>query len=329
MIEKRIITGTSLRAMGQGDEMQLVGYAARFGVASHDLGGYREFIAPGAFKRAIAEKQDVIATYNHDASAIPLGRTKSGTLRLSEDIHGLSFRCQLDPAQQAHRDLHAAVARQDVDSCSFAFTVPENGDEWDHDYFDETGQRCSRRTLKDVNLHDISIVNSPAYPQTEVVARAKPTTAPGRVKDPFLQQNARLLLKRYRPMALEDIIRCQKLGYSEDTMQEMRGAAYADQIRRDFKRDGGQAADPEVKLRKTDDDDSFDYDDDDSWDEKEHQRAVQFHRNCAHQAKSMADCSNHHRCADLHDTAARLYPDLPSSKAARMASRAITLGEIF
>jgi uncharacterized protein len=177
-VETRIITGCSLRAQSEGDEMSLVGYAARYGVLSHLLplpgGGdnFREVIQRGAFKRAIAERQDVVATFNHDASAIPLGRTKSGTLKLSEDDKGLAFRCMLDPRQSAHRDLHASVKRGDVADCSFAFIIPKNGDSWDANGTDDDGQQCIVRTLKDVDLKDVSVVCSPAYPQTSVDARS-------------------------------------------------------------------------------------------------------------------------------------------------------------
>jgi HK97 family phage prohead protease len=164
-VEKRIVTASfSLRAASKGkDDLSLEGYAAKFGVLSHPIGpeGFREVIAKGAFTRALAEKQDVIATIQHDPSKV-LGRTKSGTLRLAQDDTGLAFRLALDPRQQSHRDLHAGVDRGDWDSCSWAFTVPDGGDDWLN----------GTRVLRDVNLHDIAIVQGPAYPQTEVSARA-------------------------------------------------------------------------------------------------------------------------------------------------------------
>src|SRR5271156_5016934 len=152
-IESRTFSGATLRATSTGtDDLVLQGYAARFGVLSHPLpGNFREQIAPGAFSRSLNAGGDVVALLNHDQNSIPLGRTKSGTLRLAQDDKGLSFRVQLDKNQALHRDLHASVRRGDLDSCSFAFDVPDGGDSWD-DSTDETGQPFARRTLRNVNL---------------------------------------------------------------------------------------------------------------------------------------------------------------------------------
>jgi HK97 family phage prohead protease len=174
-IETRIFSvGCSLRAASTGNDMSLEGYAAKFGVLSHPIsnngGAFRETIAKGAFTRALAEKQDVVATIQHDPSRI-LGRTKSGTLRLAQDDTGLSFRVALDPTNTEHTNLRAGILRGDWDSCSFAFIVPSGGDIWDSGT-DEKGNRCAIRTLHDVDLKDVSVVQGPAYPQTEVDARS-------------------------------------------------------------------------------------------------------------------------------------------------------------
>jgi len=159
-----------LRAESQGEEMALVGYAAMFNCESKDLGGFRETILPGAFKRSIDKGDDVKALFNHNPNAV-LGRTKNKTLTLKEDERGLQFRCQLDPNQQAHRDLHAAIKRGDIDECSFAFTVPDGGQEWTTKR--GTDDWMAARTLKDVNLMDVSAVTYPAYEGTAVMARGE------------------------------------------------------------------------------------------------------------------------------------------------------------
>ena len=162
---------------GQGGEMALVGYAATYNALSKPLPqGFVEKIAPGAFDRALAEKQDVHCLFNHDPNKI-LGRTSAGTLMLSSDAHGLAFRCILDPNQEAHRALHSAVARGDIDACSFAFSP--NG-ETGHDFADvrmDNGQYQIVRTLKDVNLYDVSAVLRPAYNDTSLQAREQTMSA--------------------------------------------------------------------------------------------------------------------------------------------------------
>jgi uncharacterized protein len=360
-IERRILsTSASLRAEAQGDSLVLSGYAARFGMKSHPLpGGFTEQIAPGAFRRAIAQKQDVRCLFNHDSNKV-LGRVGSGTLRLAEDEKGLGFRCQLDRNQQAHRDLHASVKRGDISDCSFAFSVPEGGDSFD-DGTDETGQRCTVRTLHDVNLFDVSAVTNPAYPNTLLDARAHYGAASAPASDIHVQiavWNSRLKQRRadarsqfsnYSPLSAEEIVHCKKLRYSEDTMNQLRLAAITREVAAragytgaDFSggfaanspRDawnGGQAADPQCSLRDDDDDfykDLFGTDDDDAWDQDRHLRAADYHRACARKSLIMERGAKHFGAADKHSLAARAYPDLDSSRAARAASTSLKLADI-
>ena len=92
-MEKRFQV-TEVRAKKNGDKRTITGYAARHNVLSGDLGGFRERIASGAFKRILATKPDVVCLFNHSDNAV-LGRTTAGTLRLSEDSRGLKFECDL------------------------------------------------------------------------------------------------------------------------------------------------------------------------------------------------------------------------------------------
>lgn len=156
----------------QDDQFQIVGVAAAYNTLSGDLGGFREKIAPGAFTRALREKQDCRMLLNHDPNKV-LGRVKNGTLKLEDSAEGLRFACQLDENQQWHKDLHAAIKRGDIDSCSFAFSVAKNGQSVEQST-DERGKPVMLRTLRDINLADCSVVTYPAYPNgTRVTARAQ------------------------------------------------------------------------------------------------------------------------------------------------------------
>lgn len=141
---------------------KLVGHAAVFNSLSEDLGGFREKIAPGAFKNAITGS-DVRALFNHDPNFV-LGRTISGTLRLSEDEKGLRIENDLPDTQQA-RDLMVSVGRGDINQMSFGFTV--NKQQWEED-----GEGVVTRTLLDVDLFDVSVVTYPAYPKTDAAIRS-------------------------------------------------------------------------------------------------------------------------------------------------------------
>lgn len=154
-IEKRI--ATEVRAEGR----KLTGYAATFGTETRIL-DFHETIAPGAFAASLRSNPDVLCLVDHDPSRV-LGRTKSGTLRLSEDERGLKFELDV-PDTSAGRDVLALATRGDLGGMSFGFSVPEGGDNWQGD----------KRELRNVVLHEISVVQSfPAYGGTTVQARSR------------------------------------------------------------------------------------------------------------------------------------------------------------
>ena len=139
----------------------LHGYAAVYGATSDDLGGFRERIAPGAFRSVL--DADVRALLNHDPSQV-LGRTKSGTLRLFDEQRGLRFECDL-PDSPLGENVKAAVRRGDIDGASFRFRVGEEF--WDGDL----------RTVKSVaELKDVTVATYGAYPDASVELRTRPET---------------------------------------------------------------------------------------------------------------------------------------------------------
>jgi len=163
-VERRAFTA-EMRAEASADgRPRLVGYAAVFNQRALIWDFYEE-VAPGAFRRALAEGQDVVALWNHDTNFV-LGRARAGTLHLEEDERGLRVEI-LPPETQWARDLMESIRRGDVTQMSFSFRVPEGGDEW---RTAEDGKLVRR--LLDVDLFDVSPVTFPAYPQTEIGVRA-------------------------------------------------------------------------------------------------------------------------------------------------------------
>jgi len=199
-IEQRSLAA-DLRAESNGDEMSLAGYAALFNSESKDLGGYRERIAPGAFTRSLQAGDDVKCLINHDPSRL-VGRTKNGTLKLEQDSRGLKFRCMLSPDSQAHRDLHAAIKRGDMDEMSFAFIVNQPGGDDFTEATDERGQKYTLRTLKDVSIKDVACVTYPAYNSTSVSARALNT--PDYSNESWLAAKKRFLKQTNEQIAREE-----------------------------------------------------------------------------------------------------------------------------
>lgn len=158
MMERRALTAPlEVRASDTG--RTIAGYAAVFN-SETDIGGFfREKIAPGAFGPSL--KADVRALFDHDSSKV-LGRTKAGTLKLSEDDHGLKAEIDL-PDTQTARDLAASMERGDIDGMSFGFRVTKQ--EWD-----ETSDP-PLRTILEVELFEVSVVTFPAYADTEIALR--------------------------------------------------------------------------------------------------------------------------------------------------------------
>jgi hypothetical protein len=136
---------------------KLTGYAATFGSEAR-IGATRETIAAGAFRATLASGRDVLALVDHDPARV-LARTKSGTLRLSEDVRGLAFEIDL-PDTTAGRDVLALAERGDLGGMSFGFRV-----------VDEI-RDADRRELRAVELVEVSVIGAfPAYQGTSVEAR--------------------------------------------------------------------------------------------------------------------------------------------------------------
>src|SRR5690242_7922903 len=151
-----------LRAKGSTKTPQIYGCAAKYGSQAEIVPGMFEVIRPGAFTRTLAEKADVRRLFNHDEDLI-IGRTKSGTLRLTEDKMGLYFEVDVP---QSRMDVYEAVQRGDVDQCSFGFTAAD-------EFFSKTVTGAPLRELMDLDLFDVSVVTYPAYDSTTAEARSR------------------------------------------------------------------------------------------------------------------------------------------------------------
>jgi len=158
------LRSVEIRARG-GKPAVILGHAALFNTPSVYM-GFREMIAPGAFKESLGG--DIRALWQHDTARV-LGRTRAGTLQVWEDAQGLAFELH-PPDTQDGRDAVTLIERGDVDQMSFGFNVPAGGDSWSED-----ADGIPLRTLNTVGLMEISPVTWAAYPQTGVgVMRSAP-----------------------------------------------------------------------------------------------------------------------------------------------------------
>lgn len=138
----------------------------------HSWGGdFIERIDPGALKNA--DMKDVRLFVNHDTNKIALARSKNGkgTMSFTIDEEGLHMRAVLDIDNNAEaRALYSAVQRGDMDGMSFMFRIDK--EEWSNLDGD-----VPIRTINAISIiHEVSVVNFPAYQQTSVNARSSEET---------------------------------------------------------------------------------------------------------------------------------------------------------
>jgi HK97 family phage prohead protease len=154
------------RSEDDGNEREyVVGYAAKFGVLSLDLGDFVERLDPGAFgivseRRGRKKPLETRALWNHDPN-YPLARYP-GTLKMSVDDVGLRYEFPV-PDTSYGRDIASNIRAGIVKGSSFSFTVPSGGDSWAV----EDGR--SVRTIQRIDtLLDVGPVTFPAYPDADV-----------------------------------------------------------------------------------------------------------------------------------------------------------------
>lgn len=145
----------------EGEELYIEGYFSVFGSVYELWPGATESVAPGAFSETLNE--DIRALIDHE-SRLVLGRSKSGTLELREDGHGLWGRIKINPKDLDAMNLYERVKREDVDQCSFGFDILD-------EEIENPDPGTVHWTIKKVKLYEVSVVTFPAYEATNVVAR--------------------------------------------------------------------------------------------------------------------------------------------------------------
>lgn len=145
------------------ESMTLTGYAAVFDRTAvlwecEDGTQFKEVIARGAFDGT--DFKNCCLKYNHCGGAY--ARVRGGSLQLETDDYGLKFTATLLDTTDA-TDLYKKIRGGLIDKCSFAFTVNE----------EEYDRLTHTRTVKKIGkLLDVSVVDVPAYEDTDVSARS-------------------------------------------------------------------------------------------------------------------------------------------------------------
>jgi HK97 family phage prohead protease len=154
------VNSTEIEVRSEDDGMTFSGYASVFDSPSEDLGGFIEYVAPGAFKRSLQARNEIKLLWNHDTSE-PLASVRGGSLQLVEDSRGLKVTAKL-PNTTRGRDVAELLRSKVIDSMSFGFNVIK--DSWSNN--------GSVRTLESVRLSEVSVVTFPAYTATTATVRS-------------------------------------------------------------------------------------------------------------------------------------------------------------
>lgn len=163
---RQVTTQIELRSDGESNGI-IEGYALKFDKWSDDLGWFREKLASESLEKT--DMSNVTALFNHNESQI-LGR--SG-INLELDVDNIGLRFKVKPTDTSYsRDLMENIRQGVINQCSFAFTVSreQDSEEWRENL--ESG--IYERTIKNIDkLYDVSVVTTPAYPDTEAVVGAR------------------------------------------------------------------------------------------------------------------------------------------------------------
>lgn len=168
-LERRTIPaeGLEIRAEQDGKVKKVSGYGIVYDRETHLWGDMYEIIRPGAASKVLASKPDIKCALNHSRMYL-FGRTKSGTVVITEDKKGVRYEATPPDAQWA-KDAMASIERGDIDGSSFTFAVdPE------HEKITKRKDGTYLREIIEISrIGEMGPVTDPAYMDTTAEARAK------------------------------------------------------------------------------------------------------------------------------------------------------------
>ena len=158
----RCAPGEFRTARAEDGNMYIEGYFAVFN-SDYVIGpGMSESIAPGAFSKTLGN--DIRCLTDHDTRLV-IGRTSAETFEVREDEHGLWGRALVNPNDQDALNTKARVDRGDVNQASIGFNILSE----DTDIKEDGSVHW---TIREIDLHECSVVTFPAYEETNISARS-------------------------------------------------------------------------------------------------------------------------------------------------------------
>jgi Escherichia/Staphylococcus phage prohead protease len=117
---------------------------------------FDETFVRGAFRETVGKRENRVRILgHHDARSMPLGKT----VKLDEQTRGLYLEARISDTRDGN-DALTLVRDGALDGFSVGFSVPSGGDTWN------AGQTA--RQITNAHLHEVSLVNFPAYDRARV-----------------------------------------------------------------------------------------------------------------------------------------------------------------
>ena len=170
-LRKISLDDLEVRIDEENETAKISGYAAVFNRYSVDLGGFKEILRPGCFRKVLDNGEDVVALINHNRDTV-FATKNSGTLKLEENQKGLKFDIDIIPDDDDAKRVYSKVKNGLMNGCSFSFRVAGEGEKVKRGNNGE----ITREILEVEKLGDVSVVTSPAYPATSVNVRTAEET---------------------------------------------------------------------------------------------------------------------------------------------------------
>lgn len=149
--------GLEIKALS--DEGTLEGYGSVFGGAPDSYG---DVVSPGAFAESLVrhkrEGSMPLMLFGHNAGEPPIGNWTE----IAEDGKGLLMRGKIDLEDGLGQRVYRALRRKSIRGLSIGYEVKAGGQEPDP-------KKPGVNTLKNVELHEVSIVNFPANRRATVI----------------------------------------------------------------------------------------------------------------------------------------------------------------
>lgn len=152
---------------GESGVLRLDGKSVVFDQEAIIGNSFREVIRQGSATKTLRET-DQVMLWGHD-STMPLGRKSAGSLRVKQVDDGIEVSADLNDKggelTSWARDAHISVKRGLVKGMSFLMQVVK-------DTWTEEEGKLPLREITEIKIDEFSPVTFPAYPTTEIEARA-------------------------------------------------------------------------------------------------------------------------------------------------------------